>query len=374
MSKTIFHGILMFVSALVIGLSATAGTLRLGAATYEGENVTIPVILEGDISGGASTIAFSLQYDDQVLEPVTSAAGAAASAADKLVQSNVPSPGQYKVIMMGMNQSTMTSGEVATITMRVKDAQATQADLSITNTSFASPAGTEIPSQGSTQTLKFSKEENSGDDNSQNNQENKPPDNRNNEDNRGDKPTSESDSSSDSSNTPAAGGPPAGTPAATDKSSPTYNAPGGPVTSVPTPMAKAGTSPNERIVASLNKAGSTREGIVTPGTAALAAEQSNKPDGQSPSIPGAATPSTTEGTAAPEGAGSETVKTASVASVTATGGTIPGATAAVPAADAPGIAATATGGVQNNNLKFVIMGAIVVVLGALFFVRKKLVS
>lgn len=175
-----FAAIVLCGLTLAIGLAAHAGTLRIGAATVQGNNVTIPVVLDGDVGAGVSSVDFKFTYDPAVLEPVDTTAGAAATAAGKQVQTNTLEPGQYKVVMFGLNQTTIASGEVAQITMR-KIGNSGTTDVSVVEPNFADPNAMAIPSSGSSETLRLDasqeQEEPAPDkpnDNSQNPQENPP--------------------------------------------------------------------------------------------------------------------------------------------------------------------------------------------------------
>lgn len=172
--KVVLFGVLF----LAMGLAAHAGTLRIGAATVQGDRVTIPVVLDGDVGTGVSSVDFKFTYDPAVLEPVDTAAGAAATAAGKQVQTNTLEPGQYKVVMFGLNQTTIASGEVAQITMR-KIGNSGTTDVSVVEPNFADPNAVAIPSSGSSETLRLDanqeQDETTPDkqeDNSQNPQEN----------------------------------------------------------------------------------------------------------------------------------------------------------------------------------------------------------
>jgi hypothetical protein len=139
----------VLVMSLVVAHAAWAGQLRIGTARVSGDQVTVPILLNGDVGKGVSTLDFHLNYDPALFEPLAATAGAAATAADKSVQANAPAKGEYVVIMMGLNQNTVTSGEVANIVLRkVGSADSGKANLSVSQTTFASPEGVNIPSQG----------------------------------------------------------------------------------------------------------------------------------------------------------------------------------------------------------------------------------
>ncbi len=145
----------LILGALALSVSAEAGTLRIGTPSVQGDTITFPVVLEGDVGGGVSAANFRLQFDPNVLEPVSVSPGQAASAADKQVQSNLTDVG-YNVVMMGLNRNAVPSGEIVQIVMRrVPGADVRSTDISITETTLSDPDAVAIPSRGSSETLRF---------------------------------------------------------------------------------------------------------------------------------------------------------------------------------------------------------------------------
>ncbi|MCC6796470.1 MAG: hypothetical protein IT366_15225 [Candidatus Hydrogenedentes bacterium] len=138
------------------GPLAFAGTLRMGVPEVNGNQVVLPVLLEGDTGAGVAALDFTLNYDPAVFTPVRAEASEAAQAARKQVESNEVSPGNYVIMMFGMNQTTLNGGQVAEITLTKKNQPASnQSDISIEQTTFASIEGSEIESSGSSQTVTF---------------------------------------------------------------------------------------------------------------------------------------------------------------------------------------------------------------------------
>ena len=137
--------------AVALSVSAAAhgtGTLQISSPKVEGTQVTIPVMLGGDVGTGISALDFRLTYNPEVLRPVSASAGSAAASADKRVMANISAPGEYIVVMMGMNQTTCTSGEVATVVMeRVADSADSKWDLGIKRQTLSSLDGTVIASE-----------------------------------------------------------------------------------------------------------------------------------------------------------------------------------------------------------------------------------
>ena len=138
-----------FAVALSVSVAAHGtGTLQISSPKVEGTQVTIPVMLGGDVGTGISALDFRLTYNPEVLRPVSASAGSAAASADKRVMANISAPGEYIVVMMGMNQTTCTSGEVATVVMeRVADSADGKWDLGIKRQTLSSLDGTVIASE-----------------------------------------------------------------------------------------------------------------------------------------------------------------------------------------------------------------------------------
>ena len=148
------------VALAVVGLLcpgvAFAGRLEMGNARVDGDTVTIPINLTGDIGDGVAAMDFRMSYDPQVLEPVEAGPGPAASQAGKTVNHNSSQPGSYTLVIMGLNQSVMQTGEVATVTMRrVGEPTGGSSNVRILDTTFASITADEIPSRGDSQNLRF---------------------------------------------------------------------------------------------------------------------------------------------------------------------------------------------------------------------------
>ncbi|HOD51857.1 MAG TPA: cohesin domain-containing protein [Candidatus Hydrogenedentes bacterium] len=152
-------------AAMLLGLfSADAGTLRIGQPQVQGDQITVPVVLEGDVADGVASISFQLNYDPSAVEPQQANPGAAAQSAGKNVMTNVKEPGAYMVVMAGLNSNTIASGEITNIVLQRRSGDAST-NISITGTTFASLQGDEIPSRGSTSSISF---ETAGDEGEQN--------------------------------------------------------------------------------------------------------------------------------------------------------------------------------------------------------------
>lgn len=135
--------------------SANAGELAVGGVSFKGTTVNVPILLKGDVGTGVATMDFTFTYDPTVFEPVGVTAGEAASAADKGVQYNLLEPGQCKVVMMGLNQTVVPSGEVAMLRLRRLTESAGSTELAISDPTFSDPNAAAIPSKGTTETIEL---------------------------------------------------------------------------------------------------------------------------------------------------------------------------------------------------------------------------
>lgn len=152
-------------AAVFLGSLAAGGTLRVGAPSFQGSDVTVPILLEGATEQGVAALDFRLNYDPEVFQPVSASTGAAASDANKQVQANSTRDGEYSVVMMGMNQSTVADGEVASIRFeRVSEPASGRSNVRISRTTLASADGAEIPSEGGTATIELNGDDESNGD------------------------------------------------------------------------------------------------------------------------------------------------------------------------------------------------------------------
>jgi len=110
----------------------------------------LPVVLQGG-DDQVSALDFRLRYDSEVFSPESIVAGPSALRANKVVAANVAAPGEYVVVLMGLNQDTLSSGEIATISLRPVSAsehQGIESQIQIDDATLATWEGQELPSQG----------------------------------------------------------------------------------------------------------------------------------------------------------------------------------------------------------------------------------
>lgn len=135
---------------LILGVlpTAFAGSLYLGSPTIEDANYVFPVML-GDSDGTVAALDFRLRYDPAVFEPVGTAMGPSAADAGKQVAANTPYPGEHIVVVMGLNQSVMATGEVARVAMRTLTIpESGETALDIIDPAMSDPDGVAVAARG----------------------------------------------------------------------------------------------------------------------------------------------------------------------------------------------------------------------------------
>lgn len=133
--------------------TAADGVLHLGNVRSRENQVTVPITLQGDVSGGVASMNFELSFDPDAVRVVDVDVGSAARQTGKDVQWNETEPGRLSVVVMGLNQQTVQAGEIARLVVEPVQSDLRNARLHIGNSTFASTTGELIPSQGSTGTL-----------------------------------------------------------------------------------------------------------------------------------------------------------------------------------------------------------------------------
>lgn len=229
---------LLLAAVISAALPAFAGRLEFGDPQVEGDKVTIPVMLTGDLGPGVSSIDFSMRYDAAALTPVNAGAGTASAAADKQVHAHARSEGDYKVVIVGLNSNSLQNGEVATIVMQKNEGtSADSVNMRIVETTFASPDAVQVPSQGDSQTMNL---DGSGNSDDETEDEETPAEETPDNDNDGDSTGSDNETPGDTNNdaeSPSDGGP---APIASDGNSTSYPNEG---STPPVMTADAGQSP-----------------------------------------------------------------------------------------------------------------------------------
>lgn len=129
---------------------AFAGVLALGQPTVENGQYTFPVALQG-ADNQVTALDFRVQFDPTVFLPVSVIPGDAALAGNKVVNANYAAPGQYVVVMMGFNQTTVPGGHVVSVVLQRTggETESATSQVSITDPTLSRADGTELPVEGS---------------------------------------------------------------------------------------------------------------------------------------------------------------------------------------------------------------------------------
>ncbi len=141
----------VMIGLLVLPSSSFAAELIITNASTVGDSshILLPIFLE---TGGSdvSSITFQMKYDPSVLRPGAIEAGPVARSAFKDARGNVPSPGTYMVLIAGINQNSMGSGEVARIQMeKMKDPSSGRTRVIIAKPALSGSDAQTVPCAGS---------------------------------------------------------------------------------------------------------------------------------------------------------------------------------------------------------------------------------
>jgi len=102
-------GTVLFIQIRVFAI----GTLQLGPVQLDGNQVTVPIMLGGNSASDVSALNFQLNYNPDLVRPISVEPGFVAISAEKRVLANVTLPGKYTVVVIGMNQTTCRPGQIA---------------------------------------------------------------------------------------------------------------------------------------------------------------------------------------------------------------------------------------------------------------------
>ncbi len=155
----------LFLLAGIFHAPAYAGSIQIGAPTVESNRYALPITLSG---GGdqVSAMDFRVEYDPAVFRPVSIAPGPMALQANKQVIGNAPAPGEYVVIMHGINRNTVGNGEVAKVVFERIDGSDVASRLSIASPTLSDAEGSELPVSGGGRSVGRNDDTNSGGGNS----------------------------------------------------------------------------------------------------------------------------------------------------------------------------------------------------------------
>jgi len=137
-----------FIWVIAVATQGWAGIIQPGAVTVEEWECQVPLLL----SGGENQVAaldFHLVFDPAVFEPVAVEPGPAALRADKMVTANAAEPGRYIVVVLGLNQTPLEDGLVASVLLRRtggEDGATTM--VAVQQPTLASWEGKALPAEG----------------------------------------------------------------------------------------------------------------------------------------------------------------------------------------------------------------------------------
>lgn len=131
---------------LLSGGLASANALNLGTPRVENDVYSFPVSLQGS-EAAVAALDFRFAYDPSVFRPTGVHAGVRAEQANKLVSGNTSGPGDFRVVVMGLNQSLIGNGEIAWVSLE-RIGNASGAELRIDVPAFATPDGAPLNGQG----------------------------------------------------------------------------------------------------------------------------------------------------------------------------------------------------------------------------------
>jgi hypothetical protein len=143
--------LLLLVQPWASGATATL-TVAEASAPSEGGAVAFPVSLLCPPGQRVAALQFDIEFDPSALKmPAKDGvlAGTAAKAAGKQVNYSTVSPGTVRVLIVGFNQETVASGEVATFAFSVAHERPRALEpVHIRNAVLSDPNGNTVPVQG----------------------------------------------------------------------------------------------------------------------------------------------------------------------------------------------------------------------------------
>jgi len=130
---------------LAVVLGAGTASLHIGKVRVEDSEYVVSVMLEASEHQVAAA-DFRLRYDPLVVAPERVVVGDSARQADKAVTANVTAPGEYVIVVMGLNRNTIPDGELAQVVFRAIGAPGSrESELVIAEATLATWEGMELP-------------------------------------------------------------------------------------------------------------------------------------------------------------------------------------------------------------------------------------
>ncbi len=131
-----------FAQDLTLSLSSDSGS--------PGQTVSLILSLSYSQPNSASAFQLDINYDPDVLENPTATEEQILIDADKQISPSDPSPGVFRMVVAGINQDTIQSGDVLTVNFDIKmGAQAGQTDLTLSDLAATEPDGQPLDPLGS---------------------------------------------------------------------------------------------------------------------------------------------------------------------------------------------------------------------------------
>lgn len=121
-----------------------------------GASTTVPFMLAVAAGQTIAAVQFELQYDVALVALGEVRAGAEATRAGKSVSANELEPGRVRIIVAGLNQNALASGELLLADFQVpQTAPSSMALLSVASLVMSSPTGRPVPADAVSGTLRI---------------------------------------------------------------------------------------------------------------------------------------------------------------------------------------------------------------------------
>lgn len=145
MVKKIMISMLLLLFIIGNAFAGAIPQMELGSGSGNtGETVTLPVTLTNVPGSNISAIAMDISYDVDVLGNPIVTIGPAGNAAGKKVVMSTPSPGLFRIGVIGINNTTISDGVVANVSFTVKStAKPGNTELTV-NLSASDPDGKSV--------------------------------------------------------------------------------------------------------------------------------------------------------------------------------------------------------------------------------------
>jgi len=135
---------------VVVGMTVYSAGAENARLTPEGTIESDHLIVTLELTGGenATAINYTLRYDPEKLEPVGVTPGSSVSAGEKSLADNVVAPGQWTMVIMGLNQRTIPDGDIAIAEFRLRSSNESTIEVVVEEPVLSTWEGDEIPVTG----------------------------------------------------------------------------------------------------------------------------------------------------------------------------------------------------------------------------------